>query len=266
MPQAEIESSATDQLSSDDLVIALPETSLRLEQDAEWCVVRDDNGWREIRFHDYGDLYEVPGLYERLFYDILECDSPATVCGTLLQELARTSGDPRGLRVLDLGAGNGMVGEELANAGARHLVGVDIIDAARQATDRDRPGLYQDYLVTDMTALPERQRERLRRHEFNCLTCVAALGFGDIPTKAFIEAFNLVARGGWIAFNIKETFLNGDDSSGFSRLIASMIADGTLAIRSRKRYRHRRATNGDPLYYVAVVGVKCADRVDVSAQ
>lgn len=263
MLQAETGFSAATKDVSDEFVVALPVSGLRLSQDAEWCVIRDEKGWREIRFHDYGELYEVPGLYERVFYRILKCNSPAIVRSLLEEELSRTGAEPQELRVLDLGAGNGMVGEELAGMGVDKVVGVDIIEAAKNATDRDRPGIYQDYLVTDMTNLADEHWQRLAGYEFNCLTCVAALGFGDIPTKAFVEAYNLIARGGWIAFNIKESFLNGSDSSGFARLIKTMIADRSLLVRARSRYRHRLATNGDPLYYVAMAAVKRSDVTDV---
>ena len=39
-----------------------------LSQDEEWCEVLLDGEWRRIRFHDYGDIYAVEGLYEHLFY------------------------------------------------------------------------------------------------------------------------------------------------------------------------------------------------------
>lgn len=48
----------------------------------------------------------------------------------------------------------------------------------------------------------------LRDWNFNCLTSVAALGFGDIPPRAFFEALRLVATNGWVALNLKETFLD----------------------------------------------------------
>ena len=61
------------------LLVALPEPGLSMTQDAEWCVVRDNGTWRQIRFHDYCELYSVPGLYEKVIYDILQCDSPHVV-------------------------------------------------------------------------------------------------------------------------------------------------------------------------------------------
>ena len=33
------------------------------------------------------------------------------------------------------------------------------------------------------------------------MVTVTALGFGDIPTRAFIEAFNIIKNEGWVAFN-----------------------------------------------------------------
>jgi predicted TPR repeat methyltransferase len=178
----------------------------------------------------------------------------------MLKRCIRESGvAPGDLRVLDLGAGNGMVGEELARLGVRHMVGVDNIRAAAEAAGRDRRGLYDDYFVLDMTDPSESDLLRFGTFELNCLTCVAALGFGDIPTAAFANAYNLIAQGGWVAFNIKSEFLESSDSSGFAGLIRRMIDNGTMVVRTGQQYEHRRATNGDPLLYTAFVSVKKRD-------
>ncbi len=34
---------------------------------------------RKIRFHDYNEIYKVPGLYEQVFYDRLKCTSPSKI-------------------------------------------------------------------------------------------------------------------------------------------------------------------------------------------
>jgi SAM-dependent methyltransferase len=239
--------------------IALPEPSRTYSQDDEWCVACIDGEWRQLRFHDYAEIFEVEGLYERLFYEVLKCDSPATVRGLLETELSEAGVEPGALRVLDLGAGNGIVGEEMAGLGVDRVVGVDIIAEAALAAERDRPDVYDDYRVVDLTDLAEDERAHLSDHEFNCMTCVAALGFGDIPPQAFLEAYNLVETGGWVAFNLKEDFLNGHDRSGFSTLISRGIEAGVLDVRVQERYRHRISTNGEPLHYVAVVANKGDD-------
>lgn len=230
-----------------------------LDQDEEWCTVRIDGRQRRIRFHDYGEIYDQPGLYEQLFYHHLECTSPPTVIGLLSEQLREAGVDPADLVALDVGAGNGMVGEELASAGVGSIVGIDIIEAAAEAAERDRPGLYDEYRVVDLTDIPPTTQVELESRGFNALTCVAALGFGDIPPVAFAAAYDLIAPGGWLAFCIKEDFLNGDGSP-FARQIAELRERGMIDVRAERRYRHRRSAAGAPLHYVAMVAVKASDR------
>jgi hypothetical protein len=247
-----------------DLQVALPQSSIALEQDEEWCHVCYESTRRRIRLHDYDSLFAIPGLYEKLVYDLLKCDSPRVVVEVLAEQLGRTSTAGSGLRVLDLGAGNGMVGQELAGIGVEMIVGLDISQAAEDATERDRPGIYERYHVLDLTRLTGVEQERLGRHRFNCLTCVAALGFGDIPIEAFAAAYNLIADGGWIAINIKHDFLQNGDTSGFARLLRSEIAQGGLELRKQRPYRHRLGMDGRPIRYDAMVGIKRRD-IDLRA-
>jgi predicted TPR repeat methyltransferase len=227
-----------------------------LDQDEEWCLIRADGATRKLRFHDYAEIYELPGLYEQLFYEHLKCSSPETVAGLLEQELRRSGVDPRTLSVLDVGAGNGMVGEQLAEVGAEKIVGTDILPEAAAATERDRPGIYDDYLVLDLTALDDETRRHLESRKLNALTCVAALGFGDIPPAALATAYDVLAPDGWLAFSIKEDFLEERGGSGFARLIRELVDRGMVEIRAQRRYRHRLSVSGEPVHYVAVVAAK----------
>ena len=117
---------------SKDLRIALPPADLSFSQDEEWCVVRLNGEWREIRLHDYDELFSVPGLYERLIYDLLKCDSPARIRKLFEVELAASGTQAATLRVLDLGAGNGMFGDELAGIGVEFIVGAERCLQGRQ--------------------------------------------------------------------------------------------------------------------------------------
>lgn len=236
------------------LEIALPAPGGRLEQDQEWVVARTDGGWERIRLHDYARVFAVPGLYERWVYDVLQCRSPAVIRRLLERSLMSAGMAAGDLVVLDLGAGNGCGAEELAEAGARRFVGVDIHPEARHAADRDRPGLYADYVVGDLTDLHPEGRATLGRHAFNCLTCVAALGFGDIPVPVFAAAYDRIAVGGFIAFTIKTDFLEESDDSGFSRLVRRMMSEGVMELEAREDYQHRLSTDGRPLMYTAFVG------------
>ncbi len=224
-----------------------------LSQDEAYFTLTDSSGVEtDLRFHDYDALYAHEGLYEQLFYDRLKCQSPEKVVSILRHAM---SGEPwmfNELRVLDLGAGNGMVGVELQKFGVARLVGVDISAEAAMAVERDRPGVYDDYHAMDMSRMTLVQRDHLTDWRFNCMLSVAALGFGDIPVRVFAEAFNLVENGSWIAFNIKETFLDNRDTSGFSVFIKNLILSEYLDIYHMERYRHRLSINGRPLYYFGV--------------
>lgn len=230
-----------------------------LDQDEEWCEVEVNGERRRIRFHDYAAIYEIPGLYEHLFGELLECNSPDVVCGLLRDALHGAGIDPGTLSVLDFGAGNGMVGERLDDCGAGSIVGVDLLPEARDAALRDRPGVYDDYLAVDLSALTDDQRATLEAHDFDALACVAALGFGDVPPVAFAEAFNLVSSPGWIAFNLRERFLDDEDAGGFGAFIARMFDEGVLEEHARRSYTHRISVAGEPLTYVAVVARKLRD-------
>jgi predicted TPR repeat methyltransferase len=234
--------------------ITFPEQSLA--QDEEWCLVDTADSQRRMRFHDYADIYALPGLYEQLFYEHLECCSPTTVVGLLESELEQADVEPDTLNVLDVGAGNGMVGEQLAEIGADTIVGVDILPEAATAVERDRPGIYEDYHVVDLTDLDQDVRGELESGDLNALTCVAALGFGDIPPTAFATAYDLLPADGWLAFSIKEDFLEDGARSGFERLIRQLVDRGMVEIRAQENYRHRLSASGEPVHYEALVASK----------
>ena len=86
--------------------------SSNLNQDEAYFYLQGSGGQRKIRFHDYDEIYQVQGLYEQIFYDRLKCTSPAKVATILESSLKQSEDNLSELRVLDFGAGNGMMGEE----------------------------------------------------------------------------------------------------------------------------------------------------------
>jgi SAM-dependent methyltransferase len=247
-------------IKTEDFVLRLPdEAEAGASQDQEWCEVECDGRTRRLRFHDYTDIYSIPGLYERLIYEELRCESPRVIARLVSQELDRRGTDPSSLRVLDLGAGNGIVAEELQEIGGDYFVGVDIIEAAAEAAERDRPGLYDDYVVANLLEETDETREQLEGHRLNALTCVAALGFGDIPPEVFCAALRRIETPGLVAFTIKDEFLGERDPSGFADLVSRLEREGTLKTIASERYQHRLNWAGKPLHYVAMLAEKRGD-------
>jgi SAM-dependent methyltransferase len=246
-------------LPKDEPTIHLPAaTDGAVPQDQEYFEIEAGDRRRRIRFHDYAEIYKIPGLYERLFAETLCCRSPEVVVDLLHETLREHDGDPGDLRVADFGAGNGMVAEELARIGADYIVGLDQLEEAKDAAERDRPEVYDSYYALDITKPGPEVQSELKAAKFNCLTCVAALGWADIPPDAFQAALDLVTPDGWVAFNIRDRFVTSNDPSGFADMLDDMTASGTLVQHAELRYPHRLGMNGEPLHYVAVVAQKSA--------
>jgi SAM-dependent methyltransferase len=237
--------------------VEIPKVNSELDQDEEFFILKSEND-RKIQFHDYQSIYRVPGLYEEVFHKQLKCRSPEVIAELLYKNVVKAAESFKDLNILDFGAGNGLVGKELNQFGPKEIVGVDIIPEARQAALRDRKGIYRDYFICDLAECDKNELRKLREYNFNAFVSVAALGFGHIPPKGFINAFNLVAKNGWVAINLRDRFLSESDESGFSDML-NFLKDRYIKILDKKTYQHRLSVSGEPIYYTAIVGRKLGD-------
>lgn len=287
-------------------------------QDEEWCEVVDGDNINVVHFHDYANVFGTPGFYDQVFGgpdSDLKCISPQVMSGLLRDHLHRLVDDddesqgghdgiasngngngnggptpktPKRLRVLDFGAGNGMIGEEiralsrsygdgsLAEPGATFIVGFDLEPEAKKATERDRPGVYDGYTVADITEYVKKTPAPARDEDrYDVLISISALAFGHASAESLLAGASLVRDGGLIVFNLKEGFLDleggvADGSEGhengtngravtskrgtsFSQLVREAIAKGQLSVLAEKEYRHRLSVTGESLNYVGVV-------------
>lgn len=241
--------------------IEIPAKEYRLKQNEEWIIFHAEGRKKKIYLHDYARLYQTPGLYEEVIHKRLKCNSPQVVCGLLKAELEKEGKGFENCRILDFGAGNGIVGgflqeEMVCNA----LVGVDLIPEALEAALRDRPGTYDHYYLMNLSQPKAFEEMQLNAWNFNVLITVGALGFKDIPTRAFINAFNIIEDDALVVFNVRDKFFLEDDKSGFRGLLDSMVGD-SLELLQKKRYCHRLSVSGEELYYYAIVGKKLKQAV-----
>jgi hypothetical protein len=63
-----------------------------------------------------------------------------------------------------------------------------------------------------------------------------------------------VRTDGWLAFNIKQNFLDYREQTGFSRLVRELIFSQYLDIYHLELYRHRLSMEGTQLFYYALIG------------
>jgi SAM-dependent methyltransferase len=211
-----------------------------------------------VSLHDYARIYAVPGLYEEVVQVRLGCRSPqmtAELVASGARRLGISAGD---LRVLDLGAGNGGVGSELAARGIAQVVGVDHIAAARDACARDHPGVYRDYVVDDLATMTEPAAELLRRERLNCVSCAGALGGAHASPVALVRAINMLEPPGLVVLTIGLRWLDpgATDHEQFAGFLTGLLSEGHLAELERRQFVHRLTMAGDPIPYLALSAVR----------
>jgi hypothetical protein len=230
------------------------DTSPGRRQGEERFVLTRDGESREVVLHDYATVYSVPGLYEEVVQHRLQCASPATVADALVEAGATLGLAPADLRAFDLGAGNGVVGEEMTARGVTVVVGADGIGEARDAAHRDRPGMYAHYLVGERLESAE-VAALVRDERLTALVAAGAVGEGHVPVDALAELWSTFPSGSVIALTLKDGGPEtGDhDVSDVEALLAG-LDDTTVVV--RRRFRHRFSMAGAELYYLVLAAVK----------
>lgn len=207
-----------------------------------------------VHLHEYTRIYAVPGLYEHVVQERLRCRSPQVAAAGFLRAAARLGLNPGSMTVLDVGAGTGQVGELVRRGGVARVVGVDSLPAAREASLRDRPGIYADYVVGDFLR-GDLLREALRPHGLGGLVSAGAFGGTHATPQALENALDLLPPGAPVAFTIDERWMDQSDPDGFGAAVERLeAAGGGLAVMERTRFQHRVTTTGEPIFYQLIVG------------
>jgi predicted TPR repeat methyltransferase len=181
-------------------------------------------------------------LYEHVVQERLGCTSPQTLAASLAGRVMASGQLASSLRCLDVGAGNGVSGDALRAAGLAPVVGLDISAAARDAAERDRPGLYTEYIVGalgDVKVSP-----LVSRLGLNALVSAGALMGGHIEPGALVETWTAFAPGSWLAFTCAEQHADGARSG----------LDRHTAFELDERFVHRRLTTGALVWYRVLIG------------
>lgn len=209
----------------------------------EWIEYGPPGERTRVPFHDYAAIYAVPGLYERAFYDSLGMCSSRIVCGLYAKTLATLGRPASGERVLDLGAGNGIGGEELRRGvGVAEVVAIDLEPAAEEAAGRDRPGIYAHYATADLDTHPEVLDEL---GVLSAVVACSAIGAGHVGLDLLTTIVTRTLRpGGLLAFAVADELV-----PAFLEELAPRVGGEEL---DAVDYVHRRQTDGSPHHARAV--------------
>jgi hypothetical protein len=235
--------------------VELDTTPGRRQAQEEFVLHHPDGTDERIVLHDYARVYAVPGLYEEVVQHRLQCASPATVAGALVEAAEAEGRSADGLRAFDLGAGNGVVGEELRARGVTVVAGADGVDEAREAAHRDRPGLYAHYLVGERLDVDE-VRALVRDEGLTALVAAGAVGEGHVPVDALAQLWDAFPPGSFLALTLAGGE-SGQDATDVEQMVAA-TAGTEHASRTvvRRPFRHRVRMAGDELHYLVLVAVK----------
>lgn len=236
------------------------ETVEDVDQYSERFAVQHAGGEEMLRVHDYERIYQLPGLYEQVVVDLLQCVSHTVAPALLAHTVEEAGSSMAALNILDFGAGIGLVGAELKERGASRIIGLDIVPSARAAAQRDHPGVYDDYLIEDICNLSPPAKQQLRDTKINCLVCVSALGLRQhVSADIFRCAFAAVPIGSWVAFNLNTTFLEPGDETGYAALLDTLSNQQCLNILDQHAYQHRILMDGTPVPCTAFIGRKTGE-------
>ena len=138
------------------------------------------------------------------------------------------------LDILDVAAGNGIVGAELRKQltdkpGIRRLIGTDLLESARSAALRDRPDVYDNYVAADLT---QPHASGLPPSSDIVIIC-AALGPGDadLPLEAVDGAITLLREGGLLTLTVNAGGQRAGSSLRWQSFLACVNGSGGSHVR-----------------------------------
>nr|VFK43257.1 MAG: hypothetical protein BECKTC1821D_GA0114238_101621 [Candidatus Kentron sp. TC] len=229
----------------------------QISQGEEYFFVDIKGEEKKIGLHDYKTIYKYPWLYEAVVYDCLGCKTPDEMCNILDKLFSDLNIDREKLHMLEIGAGSGIFASKLVErVGIGDISGLDLYEVAKIAAERDRPNLYKNYYVADLTDLSPDLLKELTRQQFNCIGVASATGWGNhIPVGGFEQAFDLLIQGGLFIFHVKP-FDPDPECIALNRWIEHKIESKQLILRHKQPAFHRYNMEGDEIYYDVIVGVK----------
>ncbi|MYE46692.1 MAG: class I SAM-dependent methyltransferase [Chloroflexi bacterium] len=138
-------------------------------------------------------------------------------------ELLATLVADKGARVLDAGAGTGMVGEELARAGFRRITALDM--SPGMLAQAEQKAVYEELVVGELG-----KRLPFETGTFGGVTCIGVLTIGHAPPETLDELVRVTAAGGPVVFSMRTDYYS---EGGFDAKQGALEAAGKWRLLER---------------------------------
>jgi len=107
------------------------------------------------------------------------------------------------IKIIDVGAGTGVLGVELQKLGYTNLHALDI--SQEMLSEAKKKNVYSKFI---RASLSDQRIPEIETGEFDALICGGTLGKGHVRSCGLDEMTRIVKRGGPICFNIREGHLD----------------------------------------------------------
>ena len=126
-------------------------------------------------------------------------------------------------KVLDVGAGTGLVGQHLKELGFRN---VDALDASQQMLDvAQSKGIYRDFICSELGG----SGIDVAPDTYDATICVGTYTFGHVKAKALSEVLDITKANGVMCFTQRLDFFENPET-GFKAMMAQLEQTGRMSL------------------------------------
>jgi len=160
-------------------------------------MAQDNEFWRKIyRPESAEELLEAysdwAGDYDQDLDDNYGYVAPKVTARALARVL-----DDKKARILDAGAGTGLVGQSLAELGFRNLDALDFsVDMLAEA---EKKGVYGNLMHVNLN-----EPLKIKDNEYDAVICVGTFTYGHVQPKALDELIRITRPGGYLCFTVRD--------------------------------------------------------------
>ena len=185
------------------------------EDRLKWIYSSKDNEELAERYDQWAESYDQE----------LEEDYGWQIPQLMVEELSHLT--PRSGRVLDAGAGTGLVGRYLGALGYGDLVAMDLSnEMLNKAREK---GVYGEFYQMDLA-----ETLNFPDNSFDAVVCAGVLTFSHAPAKSLNELVRVTKPGGHLLYSLRT---DAYESMGFEEITKGLDGDGKWKLLEKKGHQ-----------------------------